>query len=95
MSVNPRVQQVALVDLELPVQHVDTQEVAALGDQLVDMVEQFLHLVGGDESANDQEAVLSEAHVLLDADWPGVHRREATGRVVTRPLEPAWRPARR
>jgi hypothetical protein len=79
MSVNPRVQQVALVDLELAVQHVDTQEVAALGDQLVDMVEQLLHLVRGDEPAHDQETVLAEVHVLLDADWPGVHRREGTG----------------
>jgi hypothetical protein len=62
------VEHVALVDLEPPVQHVDAQEAGLPGDELVDVVEQLLHLVLREQPADDQEAVLPVVHVLLDAD---------------------------
>ena len=87
---DPRVPQVALVDLEAPVEHVNAQQMVearlpclvvvaeargardgdAPGEQVVDVVEQFLHLVAGEQPANDEVALLAEAHVLLDGDRP-------------------------
>ena len=81
-------QQVALVDREPPVQHVDAQEmlqarlrclvvraeggragdVDATRDEIADVVEQLLHLVAGEQAADDQEALLAEVDVLVDGD---------------------------
>ena len=90
-----RVQQVALVQLEPPVQHVDAQQVLqarlrglvvraerrrardgdAAGDEVVDVVEQLPHLVARVQAADDQEPVLAEVDVLVDADRPGLLER--------------------
>lgn len=71
---DPRVEHVALVDLLLAMQHVDAQRV---GVECVDVVEQLADLVAVQHAADDQEAVLAVAPILVDGD---VHADHATAR---------------
>jgi len=53
------------VDLELAVQHVPALEAAG---PVLDVGEQLRDLLGGDEAADDQMALGSIVHVLVDRD---------------------------
>jgi hypothetical protein len=68
---HPRMQHEALVDRQPPVQHVDPHDLRVAREQVVDVVEQLLHLCRGDEAADDEVALGAEADVVVD----GEHRR--------------------
>src|SRR5215216_3571948 len=83
---DPRVEQVPLVDLELAVEHVDAEDIRALRDQLVDVLEQLLELVWLEQAAHDEMALLAEANVLLYGDRCLVHSAYRTLRAP----QPEW-----
>jgi hypothetical protein len=61
-----RVQEEALVDRQLAVEHVHAR-VRAVG-QILDVSQQLVHLVGRHQAAHDQEALLLVADEVLDGN---------------------------
>jgi hypothetical protein len=73
---DPVVQQVALVDLHLPVEHVDALKMSVVR---LGVIEQLLHIRAVQHAAHDQVAARSEGDIVGDRDHGRTVRRDRRG----------------